>query len=275
MKTPMMPIVLVASLWNCAKPTKAEEPALMASESVASDSVSESTSAEKVHEEATAAEEVTPSLEGMNTGQPFDPSDPYNGMADGPMVETQPLGSGMNEWDKTPDANGNRQEWPPLGISPAKKWPFYKWDSARAVLYNLNEEHDAISLHSWSPKFGLNPSAHLQPELTQAQAKSALKLLAATQGALNVSKCAFPRHGIVFYSKGVPIGSIDLCFECGDILIYPPYRQAPDWQDTKIKMYDKLLKRYDKVFPKWKKFFGGELGLAPDWKEISQKLRSP
>ena len=265
MKTTLIPVVLTASLWACASAPKAEEPAL-----VASAPVSESTSPETLEEKVEVA-----APEQLDAGQPVDPSDPYNGMADGLMVETQELGSGMNEWNKTPDPNGNRQEWPPLGILPTKKWPFYKWDSARAVVYNLVDQQDAISLHSWSPTFGLNPSVHLQPELTKAQADSALKLLAATQGGLNVSKCAFPRHGIVFYSQGVPVGSIDLCFECGDILIYPPYKQAPNWPDKKLKMYGKLMKRYDNVFPKWEKLFGEELGLALKWDQASKMLRSP
>lgn len=162
------------------------------------------------------------------------------------------------------------EAWPPLSLRPSKEWPFYEWDSASVVVYNLKEFGPSESIFAWTAKAGLNASAAKQAQLTKKQASTSLKLLSETLGGLNVSKCAFPRHAIVFYAGEVPVGSINVCFECGDILISPLYKQDSNWSDKKYKMYGKLMKRYDRVFPKWKKFFESELQLDSDWKKLLQ-----
>jgi len=95
-----------------------------------------------------------------------------------------------------------------------------------------------------------------------------MSLLRKTQGEMLVSKCAFPRHGIVFFQGEAPVGAISVCFECGDILIWPAYSQDPDWRQKKTRRYGKLMKVYERVFPKWRQLFSDELGLADDWQKL-------
>ncbi len=83
-----------------------------------------------------------------------------------------------------------------------------------------------------------------------------------------VSKCAYPRHAIVLLSGTTPVASVNVCFECGDILVWPPYSQDPAWRDNKAGMYPKLMKVYDRTFSRWTRLFGDRLGLQTDWKKI-------
>lgn len=80
----------------------------------------------------------------------------------------------------------------------------------------------------------------------------------ATGGAVEVSKCAFPRHAVVFYSGDTPVGTANVCFECGDILVWPDLDPPPDyehWTDAAQKQHERSYRRklaaYKKVFPKW------------------------
>lgn len=159
-------------------------------------------------------------------------------------------------------------------LETSRTWPFFAWDEARAYTYNLRRPGPGAKLriYSESQKWSQNPTEG--PTLTLAQAKTSLGLLAKTQGGLIVSKCPFPRHGIVFFQKGEPVGSISVCFECGDIMIWPAYSQDPDWEEKKSSRFAKLMKAYDRVFPKWERFFEHDLGLAKDWQKLPG-LRSP
>lgn len=152
-----------------------------------------------------------------------------------------------------------------VALRPSKKWPFVEWDAAQAYTFNLRKPGPGAKLHVFRRPQGWTEKPVPGKVLTEAQSKKALQLLAKTQGGMDVSKCPFPRHGIVFSVENVPVGSISVCFECGDILIWPPYSPDPKWEDKKYKRYGKLMRAYDRVFPGWKKLFAKDLGLATDW----------
>lgn len=155
----------------------------------------------------------------------------------------------------------------PVALETSPDWPFFSWTRVTAYTFNRYEPKRA-ELLVFSEASGWNESRVEGPTLSGAQTQAALSMLETTQGQLVVSKCAFPRHALVFFQGEVPVASINVCFECGDILIWPAYRQTPDWQERKTERMGKLMKAYDRVFPKWETFFDAELGLPKDWKQL-------
>ena len=138
-------------------------------------------------------------------------------------------------------------------------------------MFNIQRYGPGSSLFVYRDDKGWNPNIHSEQDITRKQADQAVKLVGRTLGEMMVSKCAFPRHAIVLFSGPTPVASINVCFECGDILVWPRWDPAPDWDDRKYEMYGKLRKVYDRVFPKWEALFGKELGLTLDWKAIKEE----
>ncbi len=127
-----------------------------------------------------------------------------------------------------------------------------------------------VQLHAYEDDGWSTHLADRKP-LTNTQAKRAVELVTKTQGEVEVSKCPFPRHSVVLYDGDLPVASIDICFTCGDILLWPSWETRPDPE----KMTDKQLKEfaqrsaaqmklYEKVFPSWKTFFRDEVGFPID-----------
>lgn len=155
-----------------------------------------------------------------------------------------------------------------MKLQPSKKWPFFAWDEARSFTYNLRKPGPGAKLRVFSKRKGWPDKRVSGPVLSKAQAKRALRLLSKTHGEMIVSKCPFPRHGIVFFQGDVPVGSISVCFECGDIMIWPAYSPDPNWEDMKYKRAQKDLRAYNRVFPSWERLFETDLGLASDWEKL-------
>jgi hypothetical protein len=159
---------------------------------------------------------------------------------------------------------------PPAVERKGKVWPFHPWDRAVAVTFNdfpmrPRTQLRAYDEHGWSP--------HLTEKkpLDAAKAKKAVDLVTATNGDVFVSKCPFPRHAVVLYEGEVPVASINVCFECGDILLWPRWEPEPDWDrlsDREMKAIEdkrtRQMKLYDKAFPRWKTFFRDDVGFAVD-----------
>lgn len=143
------------------------------------------------------------------------------------------------------------------GAAPPKAWPYVAWDRAEAIVYNQMPYGPDIPLRAWDAEHGFSPNIKSRAPVTQAQAEAAVKNVAATGGEIEVSKCAFPRHAIVFYAGETPVASVNVCFSCGDILVWPPVTPAMSSR--------RQLAAYDKVFAKWKLFFGKELGFDLSW----------
>jgi hypothetical protein len=154
------------------------------------------------------------------------------------------------------------------GLRAHKAWPFHVWDGARAYAYNLAPYGPDPTLRVYEQAKGWDDSIAVERELTRAQAEEALRMLGSTQGEMLVSGCAYPRHAVVLFSGDVPVGSISVCFECGDILIWPPFDPDPHWPAKKRKLYKRLMPLYDRVFPQWQKLFEQDLGIPTDWKQI-------
>ena len=142
-------------------------------------------------------------------------------------------------------------------------WPFVQWDHAKAYVFNL-EIGPQLSLYAYNASKGWNTRIDSEHALTPAQAETAVTLAEMTQGEMLVSKCPMPRHAVVLFSGETPVASINVCFECGDILVWPRWRRDPRWPEKKQDMHASLMKAYDRAFPKWETFFGKTLGLDLD-----------
>ena len=155
---------------------------------------------------------------------------------------------------------------PPVSRS-GKVWPFHAWNEAVAVTYNHMRIRPGVPLLAYDER-GWSPHVVEQKPLSRENADVAVMLLAATEGGVDVSKCPFPRHAIVLLDSGVPVASINVCFECGDIRTWPSWGPEPDWDkltDKEMRAMElraaKQLKLYDKTFPKWQAFFRDEVGF--------------
>ena len=151
-----------------------------------------------------------------------------------------------------------------------KVWPFHAWDHAVAVTFNQFPMRGGPQLHAYNEE-GWSEHVVDKKPITETQAKKAVELVSRTQGDVSVSKCPFPRHAVVLYEGEVPVASINVCFSCGDILLWPRWEPAPDWDKLTSKQmkeielrHKKQLALYEKVFPTWQTFFRDELGFPID-----------
>lgn len=156
-----------------------------------------------------------------------------------------------------------------------KTWPFHTWTRAEAVTFNQFRIRSEAPLRAYDEK-GWSPHIVNHKRLDETLAKKAIEIVTAHEGDVSVSKCPFPRHAVVLFDEDVPVASINVCFQCGDIVLWPRWSPAPDWstmssaqQKAQMARNEKQLKRYEQVFPRWKKFFADDVGfsidVAPEW----------
>ena len=157
---------------------------------------------------------------------------------------------------------------PATPLTKTKTWPFVAWDRAEAITYNHVAYGPGIPLRVYDDKNGWSPKIVERKPITPPQGERTVKWVIATGGEVEVSKCAFPRHAVVLYSGDTPVGTANVCFECGDILVWPDLDPPPDyehWTDAAEKQHERHYRRkltaYKKVFPQWERFFRDELGF--------------
>jgi hypothetical protein len=178
----------------------------------------------------------------------------------------EPKGTAVPE--PAPEPGIHRAAFSPDGLEPTNTWPFFAWDSARAYAFNLRAPGPGHPLRVYDEAKGWNPTISIDKELSRERADRAVALLNETQGEMLVSKCPYPRHAVVLFANGVPVGSINVCFTCEDILIWPPWSRDPGWELKKQNMYPKLMKRHASVLGDWKRFFSESAGIPDDWEKI-------
>lgn len=142
----------------------------------------------------------------------------------------------------------------PATIKKISEWPFHEWDRAEAITYNHVPYGPGVPLRVYDATHGWSPKIVERKPITAEQARHAASWVRATGGEVEVSKCAFPRHAVVLYAGDIPVGTANVCFECGDILVWPDIT-AP----TNSK---KQMTAYKKVFPEWEHLFRDELGFS-------------
>lgn len=146
------------------------------------------------------------------------------------------------------------------------------WDRAEAVLFNhipYGPGIEGYALRAWDSEHGMNPSIVERKPIETAIAIRAVELVNATGGGVDVSKCAFPRHAVVFYRGNQPVASVSVCFACGDILVAPDPRSSIDEQsitpsddDADSAAYDARMAIYQQVYPKWQALFRDDIGFS-------------
>lgn len=148
-------------------------------------------------------------------------------------------------------------------------WPGKAWTTAKAYTFNWRRYGPPAKwLHIYEEPGGLNGSVRNHVDLTEAQANAAFDLVKSTEGEMLMSKCAFPRHGVVFYDKdNKAVGSVSVCFGCGDILVWPPYAKRPSRKKVgKDGVYtDAFLKRFDIAMKQWEALFKTLPDMPPKW----------
>jgi hypothetical protein len=169
---------------------------------------------------------------------------------------------------------------PPVPLGPAapvdrtgKAWPFHTWTRAEGVLFNQFPIQAAAQLraydeHGWS--------AHVvdRKPLDDGMASKAVQIVKEHGGEVEVSKCPFPRHAVVLLDGDVPVASINVCFQCGDLLLWPRWSKepTPDWEKMTSQQISahharqmKRVKEYEGVFlPRWQAYFRDDVGFPID-----------
>lgn len=168
---------------------------------------------------------------------------------------------------------------PPKPLIATRTWPFHQWDRAEAIIFNHVTPGPDVPLYAYTDDAGWNPNLLEKKAIEAAQAERAVGWVIETRGAVEVSKCPFPRHAVVLYWGDTPVASINVCFECGDLLVWPEFEPGPDWDNydnwtrKEEAKYEKLMAKkhaaYEKLYPTWEAFFRDELGFSiipPKWR---------
>ena len=145
-------------------------------------------------------------------------------------------------------------------------WPPTSWTSAKAYSFNQVDFGPGVELYAY--KDGVwSTNITQEKELTKQQAHDALELNHRLGGTLIVSKCAFPRHAVVFFdANDQPVASINVCFSCGDILVWPPYSLAADWNQQRFSQQGSgdmphIFSAHEQILPVWNSMLLKQMGL--------------
>lgn len=152
-------------------------------------------------------------------------------------------------------------------------WPPSSWKSAKAYAFNQQEFGPGVELFAY--KDGTwSTNITQEKELTPEQANDALELTHRLGGTLKVSKCAFPRHAVVFFdAQDQPIASVNVCFQCGDVLVWPPYNTAEDWNQQRFAQQGSeqmplIFEAHEQVLPLWNTLLIEQLTLPSFQSEL-------
>ena len=157
-------------------------------------------------------------------------------------------------------------ETPQFDSKHRKDWPFSEWTTAKAYAYNMTNFGPGASLFVYR-EGEWNPSITEEKTLDSSQAQAALELNHRLGGKVSVSKCAFPRHAIVFFdAQEQPVGSINVCFECGDILVWPDYYGEEDdtsfrYAMSEVSEMPTIFDHHEQTLPVWEDLLITTIGL--------------
>lgn len=164
----------------------------------------------------------------------------------------------------------------PSGAAAQPEWPFQPYSHARAYTYNFFASDAAGNPgwysgkkgRIWSATSGWSPYIRSTTMLNDADAHAVARIVHATRGAFETSKCPFmPRHAVVYFNnKDEPVAGVEVCFECGDVAVWPNYpenrRLKLDWEKLET-IYNAALRCYGAIF-------SAKLNLPLNWKDDPQ-----
>lgn len=99
-------------------------------------------------------------------------------------------------------------------------WTNFKYENAIAYYYSRGLfDEDFVVNGSLNPL--VDPSTGIR--LSEERIRELDKILSSRDKYIGypVMDCFLPRHGVVFWDTGKPVGWISVCFECGKMTAYP------------------------------------------------------
>ena len=161
----------------------------------------------------------------------------------------------------------------PLPKSLQQDWPPQKWSHAKAYTFNFvpfgpGQKSYIYRADTWNGKI------QKTYPITEEQAEYAVHLIHQTAGNVETSKCTFPRHGIVYFDENdTPIASINYCFSCGGVLVWPPYFEDMEEEYKKYDIQGKkvegkeyidplVIQIYEELTPSYEQLFLNVLNMS-------------
>lgn len=168
------------------------------------------------------------------------------------------------------------RSWSRRGVGAEAEWPFERYSHARAYTYNFFASDAAGGPdwqsgkkgRIWSAASGWSPYIRSTTMLGDANAHAVAKIVQSTRGSFETSKCPFmPRHAVVYFNnKDEPIAGVEVCFECGDVSVWPDYPES-----RRLKLgWDQLEAIHNAALRGYGSIFSAKLGLPLNWKDDPQ-----
>jgi len=147
-----------------------------------------------------------------------------------------------------------------LSGAPAAQFPFGSWSYAKAYTYNFFDDRP-VQMRVVTRDGTWSRHIRSEQRMSAEQAQQAADLVARTQGSVELTRCTFPRHAIVYFdATDKPIASIDVCFSCEAVLVWPDYKRPDDFD------HEASASALDRALPAWRRLFEGSLNLPVDYR---------
>ena len=149
-----------------------------------------------------------------------------------------------------------------------KTWPPQEWTHAKAYTFNFVRYGPGNSNYIYKEDTW-NKNTPVPFSINKEQAEYALKLVHQTAGDVETTKCTFPRHGIVYFNaQDEPIASINYCFSCEAVLVWPPYQsfeerlEKSSLKGTKVEGQEWIDPLYIQIYYVCSHWYGDRSSLS-------------
>ncbi len=180
-------------------------------------------------------------------------------LANTPIVRAEQA-SGIAPPPATHVPNPPPEPRPALKKPKAGAFPFKTWSYAKAYTYNFFEDRP-VPMRVVSEDAAWSPHIRSEQLIDEKHARRSAELVAVTRGSIEMTKCTFPRHAVVYFDRAdKPVASVDVCFSCEAVLAWPDYERRENYN------YERAASKFEKTLPLWRRLFEKELGLPTEYK---------
>ncbi len=184
---------------------------------------------------------------------------------DAPAAQSDSV-AGAAETIETPPALKEVVISIPLPQEGRRPWPKQAWSYAKAYSYNFVPFGPGQNAYLYR-EGKWNEKIEKSIDINKEQADYALSLVHHTAGSIESSGCVFPRHGIVYFNQAdEPVASINYCFSCEGVLVWPPYFDSPKEEADKYALsvsrdgddsepQPLVVEIYEQLRPSWENLF--------------------